>query len=154
MTSAATMLSVKDAPLLEAVLGLTDPWRIERVDLARDESCLTVCVGDAAGVSWPCPACGVRLPCHDRGPERVWRHLDLCQFRMLLRARVPRVACPHHGVSDVAVPWARGGSSHTLAMEQHIVELTESGGVNTASRVLQIGWEVAWSLMMSRRVGV
>lgn len=38
--------------------------------------------------------------------ERTWRHLDTCQFQTLLTARLPRVDCPEHGVSQVAAPWA------------------------------------------------
>jgi transposase len=46
----------------------------------------------------------------------VWRHLDTCQYQTFLHARVPRVACPTHGVRQVRVPWAEARSRFTLLM--------------------------------------
>ena len=44
--------------------------------------------------------------CRDHAEPRVWRHLDTCQFKTFLHARIPRVDCPEHGVVQVKVPWA------------------------------------------------
>ncbi|MBU4524540.1 MAG: transposase family protein [Desulfomicrobium sp.] len=38
------------------------------------------------------------MPCRDHVGERVYRHLDTCQFKTLLHARVLRLECPEHGV--------------------------------------------------------
>jgi transposase len=42
--------------------------------------------------------------------ERVWRHLNTCQFGTYVHARVPRVDCPEHGVVQVNVPCAMARS--------------------------------------------
>jgi transposase len=47
------------------------------------------------------------LGCHDHAAQRTWRHLDTCPFQTHLRARLPRVECPEHGVGQVAAPWVR-----------------------------------------------
>jgi transposase len=42
---------------------------------------------------------------YDHAEARVWRHLDSCQFKTYLHARVPRVACPEHGIRNATLPW-------------------------------------------------
>ena len=68
-------------------------------------------------------ACAQTLACHDQAEERVWRHLDTCQYQTFLHARVPRVDCPTHGVRQVSVPWAEPRSRFTLLMERLIIDL-------------------------------
>jgi transposase len=111
-------------------------------------------VAHASDARWSCPECGTALPCHERGEERVWRHLDMCGFQAFVHAHVPRVACPRHAVHDVPLPWARAGSRYTVGMEKYIADFSDSGGTDAASSVLGISWVDAWSVMMSRRVGV
>ncbi|MFG0261911.1 MAG: transposase family protein, partial [Novipirellula sp. JB048] len=38
------------------------------------------------------------MSCHDHTETRRSRHLDSCQFKTILIARIPRVKCPTHGV--------------------------------------------------------
>jgi transposase len=49
-----------------------------------------VWVGHKRGKLWPCPKCRRRLPCRDHAAERIWRHLNTCQFRTFLHAHIPR----------------------------------------------------------------
>jgi len=58
------------------------------------------------GVRWPCPECGELLTVYDHAPERVWRHLDTCQFKTYLHARIPRVNCPDLALIREHVPGA------------------------------------------------
>ena len=55
-----------------------------------------------AGTKFACPRCGQLCAVHDTA-EKEWRHLDFWQRRTDLRARVPRVSCAEHGVSQVEV---------------------------------------------------
>jgi transposase len=152
--SLAVSTSAPATPVVEAVLNLPGPWRIARVDLDETDATLHVWLTHAAHVRWTCPSCEHQCVHHDRGTPRVWRHIDICQYRTFLHADVPRVTCPMHGVADLAMPWAGAGRNYTAAMEDCISTLAHSGGVNEASRVLRIEWQDAWSLMMSRRVGI
>ena len=36
--------------------------------------------------------------------DREWRHLDTCQYRTVIRARVPRVKRPDGTTAEVEVP--------------------------------------------------
>ena len=52
-----------------------------------------------ADTIWGCPECQQRMVIHDY-EERRWRHLDSCQFKTVIIARVPVVKCPTHGTAD------------------------------------------------------
>jgi transposase len=96
---------VEDRTLYQTILGLSEPWVVERVELREAEQAVHVFVEAAAGTGFTCPDCDAPAPVYDQA-ERRWRHLDTCQFTTLLVARVPRVECRTHGVKSVRVPWA------------------------------------------------
>lgn len=137
-----------DTQLYQQVLGLSEPWQVERIDLKMKEQEVHVFVEHKPGVAWPCPTCGKELACFDHAPERVWRHLDTCQLKTLLHARVPRVDCPQHGVLQAKVPWAEPRSRFTLLMERMILDVI--GACSTiagACLVMRTSWEEAWGVM-------
>ena len=70
---------MKDFQLYHQILGLTAPWRVERVTLkttAREVE-VRVTFDDTL---WACPECQGRMQIHDY-EERRWRHLDRCQLQ-------------------------------------------------------------------------
>jgi transposase len=138
---------VQDTKLFETILGIQSPWRISRValDTTGERVDLWAEHGDTR---WPCPECLEELPCHDHAEERLWRHLDTCQYQTFLRARVPRVDCPTHGVRQVRVPWAEARSRFTLLMERLIIDLIQQcSTVTGACRIARITWDEAWGVM-------
>jgi transposase len=108
---------VEDRALYQTILGLSEPWAVERVELREAEQAVHVFVEATVGTAFTCPDCGTPVPVYDHA-ERRWRHLDTCQFTTLLVARVPRVQCGTHGVKTVRVPWAEKGSRFTLLFER------------------------------------
>ena len=81
---------MKDTDLYSRILGLIDPWFVADVELDTTGGRVDVHVDHAAGVRWRCPTCGRELACRDHAEPRVWRHLDTCQFKTFLHARIPR----------------------------------------------------------------
>lgn len=139
---------MQDTKLFETILGIQAPWGISRVTLDTSGARVDLWVEHDPGTRFPCPACAQVLPCHDHADERVWRHLDTCQYQTLLHARVPRVACPEHGVRQAAVPWAAARSRFTLLMERLIIDLiTQCSTVSGACRIARITWDEAWGVM-------
>jgi len=139
---------MRDTELYQRVLGLTEPWSVERVDLNVVSRRVDVWVEHAAGVSWPCPQCRQLLAGYDHAEERIWRHLDTCQFETYVHARIPRVQCPTHGVLNVAVPWAEARSRFTLLMECLIINvLRECSTVSGACTLVNISWDEAFGVM-------
>ncbi|HUT43093.1 MAG TPA: ISL3 family transposase [Desulfobacterales bacterium] len=99
------------------------------------------------GISWPCPECGVKLSVYDHAPERVWRHLDSCQFKTLLHARIPRINCLTHGVKQVSVPWADARARFTSLFERLAIDVLKESDITGATRILRLSWDEAWHIM-------
>jgi transposase len=139
---------MRDTELYQRVLGLSKPWSVSRVELKVAEKRVDVWVDHPPGEQWACPQCQRLLSCRDHAEERVWRHLDTCQFQTLLHARIPRVECPEHGVVNVSVPWAEARSRFTLLMERLIIEVIEQcSTVTGACELLRISWDEAFGVM-------
>src|SRR6476646_1686485 len=74
-----------------------------------------------SGVSRRWGRCGCRAPWYDRGAgRRRWRGLDWGTVQVVLEADAPRVNCPSHGPTVVAVPWARHHAGHTVAFDDTV----------------------------------
>jgi len=138
---------VRDTELYRHLLGLLEPWSVERVELNVAEQRVDVWAAHPTGQPWPCPECGTELTLYDHAEERVWRHLDSCQFLTYLHARPPRVQCPTHGVRQVRVPWAEARSRFTALFERLAIDVLKATDIRGATRLLQISWDAAWHLM-------
>ena len=133
--------------LYQQLLGLTVPWTVERVELGIDQQRVEVHVSHPPGQRFACPECGHELSVYDHQAERVWRHLDSCQFLTYLHARPPRVSCPTHGVRQVTLPWAEAGSRFTHLFEALAINVLQAANVKKAAGLLRITWDEAWHLM-------
>ena len=131
---------MRDITLYESLLGLRPPWRIDRVDLRLDEGMVLLHVIVDEGVLWACPECGQRMHIHDYH-IRKWRHLDTCQCKTIIEAKVPRVKCPTHGTTMVHVPWSEPNSRFTLMFECLAIDLLRDCSVKAAMRHLRITWD-------------
>jgi transposase len=122
--------------LFELALGLTPPWRVEKIDFDSEQHRLDLHLGFERGARFPCPECTAPdCPVHDSS-DKQWRHLNFFQHEAYLHARVPRVRCDRHGVRQVAVPWAREGSGFTLLFEALAMLLMREMPVKAAARVV------------------
>lgn len=130
--------------LFTSALGLSAPWRVEKVKLdtalRRIDFELTY---DAKRLS--CPVCGlVEQGIHDR-QKRAWRHLDFFQYEAWLHADVPRVACSGCGkTTQVGVPWAREGSGFTALFEALALSLCQELPVRQAAALLRCTDKQLW----------
>jgi transposase len=138
---------VRDTDLYQALLGLTSPWTVSRVELDVAKQRVDVWAEHPRGERFACPECGTTLAIYDHAEERSWRHLDSCQFMTFLHARPPRVECPTHGVRQARLAWAEPHSRFTLLFERLAVEVLLAAGVTGATRVLRVSWDEAWHLM-------
>jgi len=139
---------MRDTQLYQRILDLEEPWKVKDVELNVDEARVDIRVEHERGVRWACPQCGRSLGCHDHAEERVWRHLDTCQYQTHLHARAPRVNCPEHGVRQVDVPWAGKHSRFTLLMERLIIDtLRASQSVSRTATLTGVSWDQAQAVM-------
>ena len=132
---------VQDFQLYQQILGLVEPWRVKGVTLRREAREVEVQVACVEQV-WGCPECAQRMHLHE-WEERRWRHLDSCQFKTIIVARVPRVGCPEHGTQTVAVPWAEKFGRFTRLLERLAIDLMQECSVTAACEILRISWDEA-----------
>ena len=85
-------------------------------------------------------------PVFDHAEERIWRHLDICQFFTYLHARVPRISCATHGVRQVSVHWAEARGRFTKLFERLAIDVLKSCDVSSAAALLRLSWDEAWSI--------
>lgn len=139
---------MQDVDLYAQILGIKAPWKVDTVDLKTDKNRIDIYLTHPAKTIWNCPECSETGYCYDHTEERVWRHLDTCQFKTFIHAQIPRVNCPNHGVRQVHVPWAEKGSRFTLLMERLIIHvLQQCSTVEGARRLVDISWDQAWGVM-------
>lgn len=94
-----------DTTLYQQILGLSDPWSVSSVKLDVENARVDIEVEHRKDARWQCPICGRAVALYDHAEKRTWRHLDSCQFKTYLYARVPRVGCPEHGIRNATLPW-------------------------------------------------
>jgi transposase len=139
---------MQDRELYQEILGLKSPWTVSKVSLDVFRQQVDVHVEHPAGTKFCCPECTESLPCYDHTSERLWRHLDSCQFQTHLHARIPRVNCPEHGVKTVRVPWAEKGSRFTILFERFAIEvLLATQTVKGAMSILGTKWDQTWGIV-------
>lgn len=137
-----------DVELYERILGLSLPWRVSDVKLDVAGGRVEIFVEHEAEARWSCPHCGHEAGCYDHAPERSWRHLDTCQLETHLKARVPRVNCPEHGVVQSQIPWAEPHGRFTLLMERFVIEaLLACQTTKGACLLLGVTWDQAWGVL-------
>jgi transposase len=139
---------MQDKELYQHLLGLTAPWTVSEVKLDMQSQEIHVKLEHPRGTKFGCPDCQKQLPCYDHGEERQWRHLDSCQFKTILKARVPRVDCPEHGVKSAAVPWAEPHSRFTMLFERFAIEVLQmTQTVKGAMSILRLQWDATWHII-------
>ena len=76
-----------------------------------------------------------------RAPRR-WRGLDWGTVQVVLEAEAPRVNCPAHGPTVVAVPWARHHAGHTYAFDDAVAWLAVACSKTAVCELMRIAWGV------------
>ena len=139
-------MAVDSRTLYATLLGLKAPWEIADVELKQPPGEVHIRVALPENTLWVCPQCGSAAPIHDH-QERQWRHLDTCQLPTIVHARVPRLACPTHGIKQLAVPWAETGSRFTAMFEALAIDWLKHASVKAVAQQLRISWAEADGIM-------
>jgi transposase len=135
-------VAVDDKSLYAAILGVPQPWSVEQVELRLADGEVHIWVALPKDTLWVCPECHAAAPIHDHR-ERVWRHLDTCQYRTLVHARVPRLTCPTHGTRQVRVPWADEGGRFTGLFEALAIDWMKHAAIAVVAERLRLSWDEA-----------
>ena len=138
---------MQDKDLYWHLLGLVHPWTVAKVDLDIAKQRVDVWAEHDKGLRWPCPECGQECSLYDHSEERVWRHLDSCQFMTYLHAAPPRINCPDHGIKQARLPWAETKSRFTLLFEALAITVLLHTDIKGAAEILRISWDEAMHIM-------
>lgn len=132
---------MRDTELYQHLLGITAPWMVERIALDVPGGRVDVWAKHDKKARFACPECGKECGLYDHEEERVWRHLDSCQFQTFLRARIPRIRCDEHGVRQARVPWAEPKSRFTMLFERLAIDVMLNMDLTNAARLLGLSWD-------------
>jgi transposase len=130
---------MQDKELYRQILGIQSPWFVERVELGSGE--IRVYLEHDQDQQWACPECGKPCGVYDHQEERRWRHLDTCQYRTILHAKIPRADCSEHGARVVKVPWAETGSRFTALFEAVAISWLRQASQKAVAEQLQLSWD-------------
>lgn len=133
---------MRDKDLYAQILGITYPWLVREVELRLQMGEVIIHLDLAPDHTLTCPLCGKAAPGYDTR-QRRWRHLDTCQYRMVLVADVPRVECEEHGVHQVSVSWSESGSRFTALFEALAIDWMKEASLTAIHRLLGISWDEA-----------
>lgn len=124
---------IKDTELYSRILGIDEPWRVEKVEIDVHEQAIRVFLQHTDATSWQCAECGKVSPLYDHREQREWRHLDSCQFKTFLVASLPRINCCTHGIHTVKAPWSHPNSRFTLLFEAFAIDVLLAAKVQVSA---------------------
>lgn len=132
---------MNDKELYRRILGVEAPWEVSGVelDLKAGGEIRVYLDFDETREEPKCPVCGEVSKMHDR-VERRWRHLDTCQYKTIIIARVPRIDCPLHKVKTISVPWAEKNSRLTKLFERLVIDWLGEASIAAVAEHLHLGW--------------
>ena len=68
-------------------------------------------------------------------------------MQVVLEAEAPRVNCPAHGPTVVAVPWARHHAGHTLAFDDTVAWLAVACSKTAVCELMRIAWRTVGAIV-------
>lgn len=136
-----------DRALYTTILGLNEPWVVERVEVSEEAEEVRVRLAMRRDTALECPVCKKVVPGYDQAAERRWRHLDTCQYQTVLVARIPRIECAEHGVRQIWVPWSEERSRFTALFEAMAIRLLQETSLSGLCRVMRLSWDEAEGIL-------
>ena len=142
---------MRNVRLWRALLGVDRRTVIEDIEFDQEADGAEVVVARVrprSGVSRRCGRCGRRAPWYDRGAgRRRWRGLDWGTVQVFLEADAPRVNCPAHGPTVVAVPWARHHAGHTYAFDDTVAWLAVACSKTAVCELMRVAWRTVGAIV-------
>ena len=145
---------MRNVRLWRALLGVDKRTVIEDIELGdggnehAGAEVVIAHVRPRRGARGRCGRCGRKAPSYDWGEgRRRWRGLDWGTVRVWLEADAPRVNCPEHGPTVVAVPWARHTAGHTLGFDDTVAWLAVACSKTAVCELMRIAWRTVGAIV-------
>ncbi len=124
------------------ILGLKSPWQVEEINTDMEKVEIEIKVKSKKGSKLLCPVCNKLCSKEDHLKERTWRHLNIMEFKTIIRAKTPRISCKEHGIKTVKVPWADAYSRYTSQFESHAIDILQgTKNITAAKKILKVSWD-------------
>jgi transposase len=101
--------------LSKILLPVDSDWEVTGLEVDESQESIRVSVGYKPTTI---EDSGLSCPIYDHRKERLWRHLDLWQYKTYIAARVPRYIDADGKVKSVSVPWAEVSERLTWLLEK------------------------------------
>jgi len=134
-----------DKKLFTKILGLKAPWFIAEVKVDEKKQQVDIYVDHEENITVKCPECNRFYSVYDHSPERIYRHLNVCQMATYIHVRLPRVSCPTHGVKQKISEFGENGSDMTYDYERFIIDVAKECSVEAVGRLFSITWDRCWN---------
>ena len=143
---------MRNVRLWRGLLGVDKRTVIEDIEFDQEGAdgvqLVVARVRPRSGVSRRCGRCGRRAPWYDRGEgRRRWRGLDWGTMQVVLETDAPRVNCPAHGPTVVAVPWARHHAGHTFGFDDTVAWLAVACSKTAVCELMRIAWRTVGAIV-------
>jgi transposase len=103
---------------LTKIVEVKLPWKINEVVLNEPTKSVNIFIEFEKGSKFECPVCQQESPVYDSA-YRVWRHLDICDYRCYLNIKIPRVTCKTHGTKVIqTIPFGRMDTHYSFKFEK------------------------------------
>ena len=134
---------MRNVRLWRGLLGVDKRTVIEDVEFSSEAAdgveLVVARVRPHSGALRRCGRCGRKAPWYDRGEgRRPWPGLDWGTVQVVLEAGAPRVNCPIHGPTVVAVPWARHHAGHTFGFDDTVAWLAVACSKTAVGELMRI----------------
>lgn len=125
----------------EKLLKVKDPWFVDRVEMNEAGNRVDVYVNHHNPISVACPECGEFFAPYDHSPERVFQHLNTCEYQTFVHIRLPRVKCDKHGVKQIHSELGGKNSHLTFSMEKHLLAMAGECSISAITRLTGLSWD-------------
>lgn len=131
---------------LSSILDIQKPWYIRELDVHKGTKSVNVFIDYVGGTTFKCPNCEQDCKVHD-STYRVWRHLDLIDYRCYLNIKMPRIRCDKHKVLVIdKIPWGRTTIHFTHLFEQQVMKLCAEMSMSAVAKHLGEIDTTMWSI--------
>ena len=130
------------------MLGIKGSWYIKSVILSEEIKQVTVEVALRKGLAWADPTDKTARAHINGWTERQWRHLDTCQYKTIIKAKVPQLKYSDGTVKELPVPWADRYARVSLSMEAFVVELLQAcPNIKSVCKLTSLSWKTVDTIM-------
>jgi len=129
------------------ILEIESPWKLSDIELDQGKKTVKAYIDFERGSKFSCPVCSSESKVYD-SQYRLWRHLDVIDYKLFLMIRIPRIHCSEHGVKTIKeIPWGRINSHFTHMFENSILHKASEMSVLAIAREVSEDDKTLWRII-------